>query len=389
MNVANIIGGPALVTYGGASLYSKDVIRLIEAIETFEVGTDPHGKADDRELNRSVLIEFTPAGVWDDLAVLFPYANPKHGDLVTPVRTFGTVTAGDDDVEILDHRLRAGMAVKLSTSAADLPAGLDTSTLYYIGTPDDDTVTFHLTRAAAIANTSLVDITDAGTGVHKLIMQEPLVIHAFSGFKRTYHNAAVVQQPQIIASATKTMLGPIRFEAFLRNEMAPGDANSLYTDTDVAFTDASFDPDGILTLCHAAEWGSSPWDDISTKEGWTIEPTVELEAVETDCLGIVSRRIVGAACNASAQILGLSEAQISAAKLLQGSGAGRGRSLSGDSLIISGTGTYIALYGASLVGGPQQFGAREDRAGDHEWRANAQWTSGVRGPLFFVGTAAP
>ena len=389
-NVANLIGGPATISFGGAVLYFKDAIQLLETIQTFEIATDRFGKIDERELASTVEISGTPIGVWGNLDVLFPYGNARIGDLITPVRTFGTVTSGSDSVLITDHRLRDGMAVMLSTSAADLPAPLDAATLYYIHAIDDDNISFHLTRAAAIAGTGAVDITDAGTGVHKLIMQEPLVIHALSGFRRTYHNAAVIRMPQIIASATKTMLGEIGFRAFRKNDTDATTANSLFTDDEAAFADdTSFDPQDILTVCHAAEWGNAPWDDFDTKEGWVIDATVELEDVETDCDGPLTARLGAVAVSAKAIPLGISEAQLSAAKTLQGSGAGRGRSLSGADLDISGDGTFIRLYGAALIGGPQQFGAKVDRAGAQEWRATRTFTSGLSNPLFFVGTTAP
>ena len=392
IDVTKIIGGPAKASYGGATIYSKeDIIEEID-LETFDITTDRFQKVDERVSGTPVRVRLTPIGILADLIPFYNFiANLPLGDLMTPVRTFGTVTAGDDSVEIEGHKLRAGMAVKLSTSEEDLPAGLDTATLYYVGVIDADNISFHTTYADAIALTNAVDITDAGTGTHKLIQQEPLVIHTVHGKKITYHNAVIVQLPKLTPGAKKTILGEIIFEAFLRNDMDAEDANSIYTEADAAYTDDEFDPADIITQCYGAEWGEeAPFDDFATKEGWELDFPMTLEAVETDCQGVLTRRLVGVAATAKAQPLGISESELRTKRKIQGAGANRSRSLAGDDLNITGTGVYIRLYAAALRGqSPLNYGSKSDRLGTLEWGATRSWSSGVPNPLFFVGDSAP
>lgn len=390
IDVTKIIGGPAKVTYGGATIYSKaDIVEEL-SIETFGIETDRFQKVDDRVSGTPVRIRLTPIGILTDMIPLFQlYAGLPLGDLITPVRTLGNIDETANTITIEGHKLRAGMAVLISTSAADFPGGLDGTTLYYVGVIDEDTISLHTTYANAIALTSAVDITDDGTGTHKLIQQEPLVIHTVHGKKITYHNAAVVQLPQLTPGATKTLLGEIIFEAFLRNDKDQEDANSIFTEEDAAYTDDEFDPADIITQCYQAAWGAPPFDDFATKAGWAIDFALTLEPVETDCQGVLTRRLVGLAVTGKAIPLGISEAELRARLMIQGGGASRGRSLSGDNLNISGTNVYIRLYAAALVGGPMNYGSRSDRMGELEWRANRSFTSGVPNPLFYIGEAAP
>ena len=106
-----------------------------------------------------------------------------------------TIAANDVDttaetIEIYNHGLnRTGFAVRFSTSAADLPAGLAINTTYYVRVIDSDSFEVYDTRANAIntgATTGRVDITDIGTGYHTLEQWEDpdessRVAHAVGG----------------------------------------------------------------------------------------------------------------------------------------------------------------------------------------------------------------
>lgn len=391
--VAQIIGGPALVQFAGASFYSKGDIELTNTFDTFAVEVDRFRKVDERVSNQPLQLKFTPAGEWEDLAVLYPYVNTILGDLITPARVIDASTFGSGYFLLSGQDYAPGTAVQATNSLGALPAGLAEGTLYYIGevTPDSGQFALYDTRAHAQAGgaTGKVAITDAGTGIQTLIMQEPLVIWTFSGKKFTFHNAAVVQMPNINASTIQTLLGEVTFEAFLRDNKSWADANSIYTVTDEALSDNSFDPEAIITQPYVVSWGSDPWANLATKEGIKIAFALQLEAIETDTDGVLTRRLSGIDVTATAQPMGISETQLMDKLLLQGAGAKRGRSLSGDSLNIVGDGVYIRLYGAALKGGSQHFSTSVDRIGELTWTATRTFQSGVPNPLFFVGTDAP
>jgi hypothetical protein len=216
-----------------------------------------------------------------------------------------------------------------------------------------------------------------------------LVIHSFAGKKLTFYNAAVTKQPTITASAIKTLIGAITFEAFLKNNTDPEDAASRFTIVDEALVDTSFDPDNVLTQPYTASWGASPWDNFETKAGWVIDPNESFEVVTTDSLGQVSKRLMNLEVTAKAQPLGLSESQLMTKLLLQNTGAVRGRDLAGDNLNLVGDGVYIRIYGAALKAAAQHFAAEKERIGELTWSATRTFSAGAPNPLFFVGASAP
>lgn len=77
-----------------------------------------------------------------------------------PTQTF-TASATTDMLTKYEHGVQEGDQIILTTSAADLPAGLSTATRYFAVQVNE--VSFGL---AATPNGALIDITDAGTGTH-------------------------------------------------------------------------------------------------------------------------------------------------------------------------------------------------------------------------------
>lgn len=74
-----IIAGPALVTYNGATFWSKGDIRVTYQIESAAIGSDIHGDVDQLKDDMVVEIAFTPWGAWENLSVLWPYGSTALG----------------------------------------------------------------------------------------------------------------------------------------------------------------------------------------------------------------------------------------------------------------------------------------------------------------------
>lgn len=87
--------GPAIVIYAGATIYFKSGLNLTESIETYNIEVDNFGKVDERVSDRSVIISGTPAGEWENLAVLFPWL----------AVAIGTRAHGDTDAPLVIHAL--------------------------------------------------------------------------------------------------------------------------------------------------------------------------------------------------------------------------------------------------------------------------------------------
>lgn len=78
----SIIRGPAIVEFNSAKFYSKGDIELELGLETLEVSTSVHGKVDERVTQRVAKVRFTPAGEWESLGVLWPYASLAIGSSI-------------------------------------------------------------------------------------------------------------------------------------------------------------------------------------------------------------------------------------------------------------------------------------------------------------------
>jgi hypothetical protein len=94
MERTSIIKGPAIITFNGATIYTKDDITLSPGITWGEITTSMHGMVDKFIDDIVSTISFTPAGQWvtEHLAMLWPYGNPTIGGSI-----FGTT---DKDVVI-------------------------------------------------------------------------------------------------------------------------------------------------------------------------------------------------------------------------------------------------------------------------------------------------
>ena len=392
-SVTKIVGGPALISYRGASFYSQGDITLELAIDTFPVEVDAYRQVDERVRGQPIRVRFTPAGEWESLAVLFAYAGIPFGDLITPVRGLGTICP-PGTVTCLKHKLQNGDAVYAVTIGGTLPTGLVASTLYYVHATNVDAITFHTNRADAIAGTNVITVS-GGSGTNKIVVNNPLTIQTMdssAGQLITLYNAAVTRMPGIIGSATATLLGEVEFEAFLVDGKAPGDAGAYYAIADSPYLqDTTFDPANLLTQPIALAWGAAPWDVFYTKAGVRVDFALTLENVDIDGLGTVTKRLGGLVVTARGQPVGVTEAQLFTALKLQGAGAGIGRSLgSGASdLVLTATGFYAKLTAAALKGGPEQFSSRNDRIGELTWTATRTFTGGVPNALFVVGTSVP
>lgn len=389
-NIALRLAGPAVITYKGATFASKGDIQLALENSTFELQVDAYGTIDNRSAGKLATVRFVPVGAWENLTVLWPANLQVIGGLTTPVRSFlpAAVNTGTDVITITAHGFESGAAVRLFSFGV-LPAGLVAGTLYYLRAVSADTITLHATRAAAVAGTDPVDITDAGTGTHRLIEQEPLVMVTAEGERYTFHVAALANFPAINGVSQDTLIGEVVFDLFRKAGVPATTADSLYTLDAAAYVPPDIDPDDILTQAYTFTWGNAPWQNLETVDGIRWAPTFTTEDVVDDAEGVLAKRITGVAVTVSCRPLGLTPAAVNAALLLQGAGAGRGASLaSGDDFVMEGDGVEVVMTNAGLRAGPQAAGRSVDRIGELSWFASRKYNAGSFEPLFTVGTGA-
>jgi hypothetical protein len=120
-------------------------------------------------------------------------------------------TAADTDIITANgHGFKNGDKVRVTTSAADLPAGLAVDTTYYVRDATTNTFKVSLTDGG-----SAVDITDAGTGTHTVVGWENLTGLFFERsaiamrvglLQKSAEQASVLGIPQTMAF--ETMVDP-------------------------------------------------------------------------------------------------------------------------------------------------------------------------------------
>lgn len=80
MDRTTILGGPALITWDSAVIYSEGDIELTASLETNERGSSIYGKMDEMVAGASVDISFTPCQITETgLAKLWPYLSTTVG----------------------------------------------------------------------------------------------------------------------------------------------------------------------------------------------------------------------------------------------------------------------------------------------------------------------
>lgn len=100
-----IITGPALVTYGGQTFWSKGNIVLKPVFARFAIQTASFGKVDERFVDRRFTITFEPSGRFNDLlaAVLWPYGGTTLGTSIIGASDKALVIHGRDGVKLTFH----------------------------------------------------------------------------------------------------------------------------------------------------------------------------------------------------------------------------------------------------------------------------------------------
>jgi hypothetical protein len=104
----------------------------------------------------------------------------EYPNLPTNNAATQTFTAATTDICTANgHGYKTGDRVRVTTSAADLPAGLEVDTTYYVIYLTANTFKLASSDANATAGTA-VDITDAGSGTHSIVGYENVIGLFFS-----------------------------------------------------------------------------------------------------------------------------------------------------------------------------------------------------------------
>lgn len=102
---ASIISGPAKITFGGQSFWSKGNVELKIINERFNIETAHFGKVDERQSDRRIEVTFEPSGRFNsDIAgVLWPYASTATGASIFTAADVPLTINGRDGRQIVVH----------------------------------------------------------------------------------------------------------------------------------------------------------------------------------------------------------------------------------------------------------------------------------------------
>lgn len=212
--------------------------------------------------------------------------------------------------------------------------------------------------------------------------------------------AGITKLPDIILSATKTLLGPITFTGVRKLAGDWETADSLYTiGSGASIADATFNPLDIKMQPYLATWGAvSGFEDFETEDGWTISFNLQTEEKKTDSGGILDIRFKSIEIMAKCVPIGPTAAQILANLRMQGTGNPRGHSLAevspggaaSPALTITGDdGTdYCVIANAALKSGGYKFGSTVLRNGEIGFVGARTFSSGAQQALFTLDAPA-
>lgn len=213
--------------------------------------------------------------------------------------------------------------------------------------------------------------------------------------KATYKNAFVFKMPDLFLSPVKTMLGEVTLYAIGKNAEPWSTAEHFVSLTDAAFSDTSLSLAETPTVSYTAALGalSAPWNSIMTKSGWTISINAGIEPDEEDTVGVydyvyTENSSVTARCNP----IGIGVADLhSLAATFQGTGAGRGASVTTNAATLAITGgsgkPYINVYKAFLKMPSHVYG-KGHRVDELTLETARGITNGALDALFAIGINA-
>jgi hypothetical protein len=224
-------------------------------------------------------------------------------------------------------------------------------------------------------------ITPVGTGTQKVV---------------TLKNVVMPSMPSLQFKSNETLIGSCSFLALGENNVDWSGANSLYQIADgAAAVFTAFDINDIVTRGYEVMWfdgdgtytGFAPFQ---AQEGVQIDFDVATTPFSIDSVGQIDFRLNSVGARATAIPVGPTEAQLTQAQKLQGTGAYRGGaadSIVSDFAIRNSESEYVwfTLHNASLVDANIGYGQR-GRHGPCVWEVNRQVSGGVLSPVFTIAT---
>jgi hypothetical protein len=385
---SDILRGPAIILFEGATFYSKGDITVEESSTFFAVENSIHGKLEDRPDQISHRLSFTPDGRWQDLSVLFPYATQLIGTSVFGTDKELTIWTHDGKKRVYKAAAVTKMPNLILASTQTLLTDVQFTCVHAEESDWDDANSLFTDSTEAFVGDVNYDPRDILTQPYDLAWLEA---KAFTAVAATDLCSATghkfISGTRVRLTTTGTLpagLAPLT-DYFVRDADLTAGTLKLAATLGGAAIDITDTGTGTHTITSRA------WSSFRSKEGVSVEFNLSLQPETNDHKGLFDMTFMNLEVVARLQPEGVLPADVSTALVHQGAGAVRGRSMQGfgSHLNITGTGVYVRLYHAAARLGNQAFGMATRRVGQMEFASTRNLTAGVADPLFFVGTAAP
>jgi hypothetical protein len=193
-------------------------------------------------------------------------------------------------------------------------------------------------------------------------------------------------------SATDTFWGnDIEFTCLGKADEAAATADHWQTIATQSFSDATFDETKILRLRYTAAYGSSPFDAMTSQDGFQVDIGVKYEPMMDDNFGLSDMIVSEVTATAKFKPSNLTEANVATLLKLQDTGAlGVGEFVAKGTtdLVIAGTNgsttvtvtlAKAGFHDAALLYAPGKF-----RTGEIAAATRLTWTTGTLNSLFTV-----
>ncbi|HWM26601.1 MAG TPA: hypothetical protein VNP98_17420 [Chthoniobacterales bacterium] len=395
--------GPAMVTHRGGVFFSKEDIVVDLNHETKGMPSSAFGELTQVRQGVKATTKFRPVGEFEHLGVLFPYAS-------TPI---GASIFGDADYPLLIQPLDDAQAQTTFKAAAlsKMPDLSFTATDTLLGDCEfqmigaNNTAPESAERLFAQA-ANAIDLEALPYDPTQLIVQAYAARWLSAGtWLPSYDGNAATGGGLASLADAATVQTKLRTIAFIDDVTVTGNYYDGFVVTDpdndidatdfaAAFTDF---PGGTAlkatqVSARVVKLELTPWSNFETREGIKVAFGLTLTEDTGDAAGHYDTAFGGLTVTATGLPQGITEAQMLAAAVVQGTNSGRGRRLStgAHDLDIVGDGVFFRLYAANLRKAGQIFGATKQRIPDLEWvTSRSIGAGGVLNPLFYIGTAAP
>lgn len=325
--IPSIIRGPAIVTFNGQAYYTQGDIKVTRERTTFDIIPDFFGKIETRMAAMKVKLTFTPVG------------------------ELGTDASLEDEIEKYWPHGPITHGVTL------IPWG-------YGGSICNGPVTITTNRTAGVD-------------------PDPII---------TYEKAAITKPPTLYLSTKKTFWGPMEITAIGNIAATSGLLDEAYIktqETPAEFADVSFNPDRVLTEVYSAAIGvrGGAYAAVGCRDGFEIEPQLEVDEVQDDNVGIADLRLLSIGYRLRFAPNNLTEAQVDALVMDQDAnailagetvakGPGGGTPVA-ENIVITGSHLVLTMHKAGIVTAEHGYGVKVDNNGNIEYVNRTSFTLGA------------